>query len=213
MNTTTIIDAFPLQFIDGALDVVARHEVYNFLDNFSRYNQIQMHLDDHEKVTVTEWGIFIIVVMMFGLKTASTTFQRIIMEIFGEYFPAFMQAFLDDFVVYSRRVDHLDHLRPCLEKCLTTHLSLNPVKCAFEVTSDTLLGHIVNQKGIVVDPDNLVKAILEVPILIDAIVLNQFLGQIRLHNRMLRYLADFATPLHAAIHQTSFQWTEIKGKA
>ena len=47
---------------------------------------------------------------MFGLKTAPTTFQRIIMEIFGEFIPAFMQVFLDDFVVYSREGDHLQYL-------------------------------------------------------------------------------------------------------
>ena len=47
--------------------------------------------EDQEKTPfVTEWGVFVVVVMMFGLKTAPTTFQRIIMEIFGEYILAFM---------------------------------------------------------------------------------------------------------------------------
>ena len=50
-----------------------------------------MHQDDQEKTAfVTEWGVFVIVVMMFGLKTAPTTFQRILMEIFDDYIPAFM---------------------------------------------------------------------------------------------------------------------------
>ena len=63
-----------------------------------------MHPDDQEKTAfVTEWGVFVAVCMMFGLKTALATFHRIIMEIFGEFIPAFMQVFLDDFVVYSRK--------------------------------------------------------------------------------------------------------------
>ena len=45
--------------------------------------------------------MFVVVVMMFGLKTTPTTFQRIIMEIFGEYIPTFMEVFLNDFAVYS----------------------------------------------------------------------------------------------------------------
>ena len=95
-------DAFPLPFTDGVLDAVAEHEVYSFLDGFSGYNQIQMHLADQEKTAfVIKWGVFVAVVMMFGLKTAPTTFQQIIMEIIGEYIPRFMQVFLDDFVVYS----------------------------------------------------------------------------------------------------------------
>ena len=30
---------------------------------------------------------------------------------------------------------------------------------------------------------------------------------------MLRHLADFATPLHATIHRTPFQWTDTEEKA
>ena len=106
-----VTDAFPLPFTNGVLDMVARHEVYSFLDGFSGYNQIRMHPADQEKTAfVTEWGVFVAVVMMFRLKTAPATFQRIIMEIFGEYIPDFMQVFLDDFVVYSRQTEHLGHL-------------------------------------------------------------------------------------------------------
>ena len=160
LNAATVTDAFPLPFTDGVLDAVAGHEVYSFLDGFSGYNQIRMHPDDQEKTTfVTEWGVFVAVVMMFGLKTAPATFQRIIMEVFGEFIPTFMQVFLDDFAVYSRKGEHLDHLRLCLEKCRGYRLSLNLAKCIFGVTNGTLLGHIVSKEGIAMDPDK-VKAIL-----------------------------------------------------
>ena len=61
--------------------------------------------------------------------------------IFANYIPTFMQVFLDDFVVYSKRTDHFTHLQLCLEKCRNGSLSLNPAKCVFDVTSGTLLGH------------------------------------------------------------------------
>ena len=94
-------DAFPLPFT-SILDAVARHEVYSFVDGFSGYNQIRMHPDNQEKTAfVMEWGVLVAVVMMFRLKTTSATFQRIIMEIFGEYILAFMQVFLDDFTIYN----------------------------------------------------------------------------------------------------------------
>ena len=147
--------------MDGILHAVAEHEVYTFLDGFSGHNQTKMHPDDQEKTTLmTEWGDFVAVVMMFGLKTTPTTFQRIIMEIFGEYIMMFMQVFLHHFVVYNRNMEHLHHLQLCLEKCQTTRLSLNPAKCAFRVTHEALLGHIVSKEGIVVDPDK-VMAILQ----------------------------------------------------
>ena len=78
----TVTDAFSLPFTDGVLDAVAGHEIYSFLDSFSGYNQVRMHPDDHEKTTfVTKWKVFVAIVMMFGLKTALATFQRVIQEI------------------------------------------------------------------------------------------------------------------------------------
>ena len=44
------------------------------------------------------------------------------------------------------------------------------------------------------------------------VVTGHFLGQIRCHSQMLRYLADFATPLHAIVHQTPFSWIEKEDK-
>ena len=45
--------------------------------------------------------------MMFGLKIALDTFQRIITEIFDEYITVFMQVFLDNFAIYGQQLEHL----------------------------------------------------------------------------------------------------------
>jgi hypothetical protein len=212
LNTTTITDAFPLPFMDGVFNTVAGNEMYNFLDGFSGYNQIRMVEEDQEKTAfVTEWDVFMTVVMMFGLKMAPATFQRIIMEIFEEYIPGFMQVFLDNFAVFETRKVHLRHVELCLKKCREARLSLNPAKCAFAVTSGMLMGLIVSKDRIVMDPDK-VKAILEAPAPHNAKALSRFLGQIRWRSRMIRHLVDFATPLHAAVHREPFTWIEEEEK-
>ena len=105
LNVATITDGFPLPFTDGILDVVVGHEMYNFLDEFSVYNQIRMHPNDQEKTLfVTEWGVFVAVVMIFSIKTATSTFQHIIMEIFEEHIPTFMHVFLDDLPATAENV-------------------------------------------------------------------------------------------------------------
>ena len=134
------------------------------------------------------------------------------MEIFREYIPTFMQVFLDYFAMYSRRMDHLDHLWMCLEKFRNPRLSLNPTKCVFGVTSGALLGHIVSKEGITVNLDKF-KAILQAPTSTNTKALSRFLGQIQWHSRMLRNLADFATQLHVAVHRLPFQWMEQEDKA
>ena len=91
LNAVTVTDAFPLPFTDGVLDALAGNKIYSFLDGFSGYSQIHMHLDDEEKTTfITKSGVFVVVVMIFGLKMAPTTFERFITEIFSEYIPTFM---------------------------------------------------------------------------------------------------------------------------
>ena len=111
-----------------------------------------------------------------------------------------MSVFLDDFAVYNRKPNHFEPLQLCLDRCLQGRLSLNPTKCAFGVMSGTLLGHIVSRAGIFVDLDK-VKAIMKAPPSTNAKALSRFLGQIRWHSQIIRYLADVATPLHAAVHK------------
>ena len=138
-----------------------------------------MHPNDQEKTAfVMDWVVFVAVVMMFGLKIAPATFQHTITKKFGEFIPAFMQVFHDDFAVYGARADHLGHLRLCLEQCRSARLSFNPAKCTLGVTSGALLGHIVSKEGIVVDPRK-IKVIIEAPAPCNAKALSRFLGQIR----------------------------------
>ena len=73
LSAITITDAFPLLFTNNVLDAVA--DMYSFLDDFSGCNQLRMRPDDQGKtVFVIDWGVYVAVVMMFGLKTASATF-------------------------------------------------------------------------------------------------------------------------------------------
>ena len=48
---SVLVDSTPTTFIDSILDVVAGHDMYNFLDGFSGYNQVRIHPDDQEKTT------------------------------------------------------------------------------------------------------------------------------------------------------------------
>ena len=56
--------------------------------------------------------------------------------------------------------DHLDHLQKLFDRLRIYKLRLNPNKCTFGVRSGKLMGFIVSDKGIQVDPIK-VKAIQE----------------------------------------------------
>jgi hypothetical protein len=54
-------------------------------------------------------------VMPFGVKNGSPTFQRAISRTFRKILEKFMKIFLDDFMVYSDMKSHLMKLRPLSE--------------------------------------------------------------------------------------------------
>ena len=62
------------------------------------------------------------------------------------------------------------------------------------------------------DP-NKVQAILNAAAPVTTKARSRFSGKIRWHSHMLRYLVDFVTPLHAAIHVVPFRWTEREDKS
>ncbi|XP_050915617.1 uncharacterized protein LOC127130692 [Lathyrus oleraceus] len=64
-----------------------------------------------------------------------------------------MEVFMDDFTVYGSSFDAcLNSLSLSLERCIETNLVLNYEKCHFMVEPGIVLGHIISEKGISVDP-------------------------------------------------------------
>ncbi|XP_020238608.1 uncharacterized protein LOC109817690 [Cajanus cajan] len=70
LNKACPKDAYPLPCIDRLVDGSSGHSIFTFLDAYSGYNQIKMHLADEEKTAfITESANFCYKVMPFGLKT------------------------------------------------------------------------------------------------------------------------------------------------
>jgi hypothetical protein len=97
LNAATKKDPYSLPFTNEVINIVAGHEVYTFLDGFSKYHQISITSEDRYKTTfVTNRGGFIWVVMPFGIKNGPPTYQRAVTKAFCEYIDVFMKIFLDD---------------------------------------------------------------------------------------------------------------------
>lgn len=59
LNEACLKDDFPLPNIDLIVDMNTSYDMYSLMDGFSRYNQINIVLDDQEKTTFTcTWGTF-----------------------------------------------------------------------------------------------------------------------------------------------------------
>ena len=125
------------------------------MDGFSGYNQIQIHpADQYKTAFITPWGTFSYRVMPFGLKNAGATFQQEMTYIFHDL-ATIILACLDDLTARSKkRTQHLDDLRIIFQRCCQYNIRLNPLKCVFCVIAGHLLGFIVSQSSITMDPLN-----------------------------------------------------------
>ena len=106
VNTATKKDHFPLPFIDQILDKLSGQGFYCFLDGYSEYNQLVIHLDNQEKMTFTcPFRTYAFQHMPFRLCNAPATFQRCMMAIFSDFIGESMEGFMDDFSIFGPSFD------------------------------------------------------------------------------------------------------------
>ena len=91
--------------------------------------------------------------MSFGLKNAWATYQRAMVSLFHDMIHYEIEVYVDDMIARSQtEEENLDHLQKLFERLKKYKLRLNLNKCTFGVRSAKLLGFIVRNKGIEVDP-------------------------------------------------------------
>ena len=127
------------------MDATMGFNLISFMDAFSSYNQIQMAKEDEEKtIFITNWGIFYYKVMLFELKNARATYQRLVNKVFADQLERNMEAYVDDMLIKSKTmVQHINNLKETFSTLRKYEMRLNPTKCAFEVSSEKFLGFIV----------------------------------------------------------------------
>ena len=145
LNEACSKDSFHLPRIYQIVNVSAGHEMLLFLDAFSGYHQIPMHPPDLEKTAfITPHWLFCYSVMLFGLKNAKATYQRLVTKMFRPLLRQTMEVYIDDMLVKSKeRLDHAGHLQEAFELLRVYGMKLNPLKCAFGVSTGRFLGLMV----------------------------------------------------------------------
>jgi hypothetical protein len=56
---------------------------------------------------ITSFGMYCYVTMPFGLRNAGATYQRCMEHVFGDHIGRTVEAYVDDIVVKTRKVDDL----------------------------------------------------------------------------------------------------------
>ena len=92
------------------------------------------------------------------------------------------------------KANHLAALERFFERIRQFRLRLNLKKCTFGVTSGKLLGYMVSERGIEVDPDK-IRAILDMPVPRTEREVRGFLGRFHYISRFIARLTDIYEPI------------------
>jgi hypothetical protein len=113
------------------VDSTSSCELLSFLDAYSRYHQINLIIDDEEKILfITPFRIFCYTKMVFGLKNGGATYQKCIHIILESQIGRNVEAYIDDVVVKSKKHgDLLDDLKETFNNLRKYKMMLNPKMC------------------------------------------------------------------------------------
>ena len=157
MNKACLKDNFPLPRIDQLVDATSGHALLSFMDAYSRYNQIPMHVPDQEHTSfITDRELYCYKVMSFGLKNAGATYQHLVNMMFKEQIGKTIEVYVDDMVIKLKtNTDHVIHLSNTFAILRKYRMKLNPLKCMFGVAFRKFLGFTVNHRGILANPEKI----------------------------------------------------------
>ena len=150
--------------------------------------------------------------MPFGLKNAGITYQRLVNHMFRPQIGQNVEVYVDDMLVKSLDEEkHLDDLQETFVTLRQYNMKLNPIKCAFGVSSGKFLRFMISHRRIKANLDKIQvildmkppQSIKEVQSLIDRVAaLNKFVSK----------ATDKCLPFFKVLKK-AFEWTNECQKA
>jgi hypothetical protein len=146
--------------------------------------------------------------MPFDLRNAGATYQRCKQHVFRDHIGPTIEAYVDDIVVKSKRVnnlvDDLDISFNCLKE---KNIKLNHEKCVFGVPRGMLLGFIVSERGIEANPEK-ISTITKMGPIQDLKGMQRVTGYLAALSRFISRLGEKALHLYRLLKKSEhFSWT------
>ncbi|GJT78853.1 putative reverse transcriptase domain-containing protein [Tanacetum coccineum] len=154
LNKLTVKNRYPLPRIDDLFDQLQGSSIYSKIDLRSGYHQLRVREEDIPKTAFrTRYGHYEFQVMSFGLTNAPAVFIDLMNRVCKPYLDKFVIVFIDDILIYSKsKKEHEEHLRQILKLLKKEELYAKFSKCEFWISRVQFLGHVIDCRGIHVDP-------------------------------------------------------------
>ena len=215
LNDKTIGDAHPLLNITEILDMLGGAKYFSIFDLASGFHQIKMSTKDRHKTAFsTATGHYHYVRMLFGLKNAPATFQRLMNLVLLGLQDSELLVYLDDVIIFASSLnEHEIKVKRLFDRLLGAKLSLQPDKCEFLATEVQYLGHIIDENGVRPDTKKTI-AVKNFPTPKNQTNIRQFLGLAGYYRRFIEGFSATARPLSELLKKnTPYVWKDEHQKS
>lgn len=156
METFWIEDLYRLQMAEctdpeECLAALGGNAFFSTMDLTSGFYNIPMCEEDKKYTT---FSLYEYNRMPQGLCNSPASFMQMMLNIFGDLNFTSLLCYLDDFLVFAPTEEEaLSRLKVVFQKLRNlSNLKLSPKKCQLLRKSVKFLGHVIDHKGVVVDP-------------------------------------------------------------
>ncbi|GJT58246.1 putative reverse transcriptase domain-containing protein [Tanacetum coccineum] len=215
LNKLTVKNRYPLPRIDDLFDQLQGSSVYSKIDLRTGYHQLRIREEDIPITAFrTRYGHYEFQVMPFGLTNAPAVFMDLMNRVCKPYLDKFVIVFIDDILIYSKSKDeHKEHLKTILELLKKEKLYAKFSKCDFWLESVQFLGHVIDSKGVHVDPAK-IEAIKNWATPTTPTEVRQFLGLAGYYRRFIEGFSLISKPLTKLTQKNKkYEWGKDEEEA
>nr|CAN81227.1 hypothetical protein VITISV_038888 [Vitis vinifera] len=192
LNKVTVRNKYPLPRIEYLFDQLHGACVLSKIDLRSGYHQLRVRSEDVPKIAFRiRYGHYGFLVMPFGFTNAPAAFMDLINRVFKPYLDQFVVVFIDDILVYSKKISNL-------------YAKLK--KCEFWLDKVSFLGHVVTKDGISIDPGKVDVSNWRRPNTV--IEIRSFLGLAGYYRQFIEGFSKISLPLTRLTQKgIKFEWS------
>ena len=201
INDITEFDAEPMPTREEFLGDFVKDIYFTELDLCKGYWQIEMQ-DDCKRYTAfaTHLGLMQFKRMPFGLKTACSTFIRLMRKV--THGLRNVACYFDNLVVHnSCWEDHLTDLKSLLNNLRHFGLTAGPSKCFIGFHEIKYLGYSIGDNKL--KPSDKIESILKMPLPSTKKQLRSFMGSVNFYHKFINNYGDIAAPLYNLLKKNS----------
>ena len=208
LNAITQQDCFPMPRIDDILDRLGKSRYFTAIDLKSGYWQIKLSDDSIPKTAFsTPDGHYEFLRLPFGLKNAPADFSRLMTQILGDL--PNVEIYLDDITIHSKTYElHLIHLKEVFNRLKNVNLKINPTKCTWFQKEVKILGHVISENKIQMDPAK-IETVKQMQFCKNVKQIQSFLGLTGYYRKFIKDYAKICQPLNNLIKKdTKWDFTD-----